>query len=195
MRERLLDELGRVRYEEFLLYLMGPYTTFEIVDLLPEDADASEISLPSAQTDPEALDEMQALLRRIQGSLRAEPGVNAFLAIDANVPLSEMNAATQSIELARASNAVVFILPRLGDNLGVGMEIGSVLEDRYPAGAERVLLAHEEDISSAMLGGITTRWNARITPYWDESELIDEIREFCVEIMTREQFGDLDPKR
>jgi len=45
-----------------------------------------------------------------------------------------------------------------------------------------------------MLGGITTRWNARITPYSDESELIDEIREFTGETMTREQYVDLDPK-
>lgn len=194
MRERLVDELGTVRYEEFLIYLMGPYTTFEVADLLPKDADPEDISLPSARANSDTIDEMQALLRRVQGSLRTDPGVNAFLAIDANVPLEEMNAATQSIEFARGSNAVVFVVPRIGDNLGVGMEIGSVLEDRYPDGADRILLAHEADISSAMLGGITTRWDARITPYADESKLIDEIREFIVEIMSREQYGDLDPK-
>lgn len=194
MRERLVDELGTVRYEEFLIYLMGPYTTFEVADLLPEDADPEDISLPSARANSDTIDEMQALLRRVQGSLRTDPGVNAFLAIDANVPLEEMNAATQSIEFARGSNAVVFVVPPIGDSLGVGMEIGSVLEDRYPDGVDRILLAHEADISSAMLGGITTRWDARITPYADESKLIDEIREFMIEIMSREQYGDLDPK-
>ncbi|WP_232343106.1 DUF7509 family protein [Halosimplex litoreum] len=173
---------------------MGPYTTFEVTDLLPDETDPESVSLPSAQADSKAIDEMQRRLRRVQGSLRADPGINAFLAIDANVPLEEMNAATQSIKLARASNAVVFIVPQLGDNLGVGMEIGSVLEDRYPDGADRTLLAHEAGISSAMLGGVTTRWNARITPYDDETDLIDEIRNFVVEIMTREQFGDLEPK-
>ncbi|QPV65061.1 hypothetical protein I7X12_07695 [Halosimplex litoreum] len=194
MRDRLIAELGAVRYEGFLVYLMGPYTTFEVTDLLPDETDPESVSLPSAQADSKAIDEMQRRLRRVQGSLRADPGINAFLAIDANVPLEEMNAATQSIKLARASNAVVFIVPQLGDNLGVGMEIGSVLEDRYPDGADRTLLAHEAGISSAMLGGVTTRWNARITPYDDETDLIDEIRNFVVEIMTREQFGDLEPK-
>lgn len=194
MRDRLIAELGAVRYEGFLVYLMGPYTTFEVTDLLPDETDPESVSLPSAQADSKAIDEMQRRLRRVQGSLRADPGINAFLAIDANVPLEEMNAATQSIKLARASNAVVFIVPQLGDNLGVGMEIGSVLEDRYPDGADRTLIAHEAGISSAMLGGVTTRWNARITPYDDETDLVNEIRNFVVEIMTREQFGDLEPK-
>jgi hypothetical protein len=193
MRDRLIAELGAVRYEEFLVYLMGPYTTFEVTDLLPDETDPESVSLPSAQADSKAIDEMQRRLRRVQGSLRADPGINAFLAIDANVSLEELNAATQSIEFARASNAVVFIVPQLGDNLGVGMEIGSVLEDRYPDGADRTLIAHEAGISSAMLGGVTTRWNARIASYDDETDLIDEIRNFVVEIMTREQFGDLEP--
>lgn len=194
MRSHLVSELGRVRYGEFLVYLMGPYTTFEVADLLPDDTDAEDVSLPSAKADPEAIDEMQALLRRVQGSLRADPGVNAFLAVDANVPLDEMNAATQSIEFARASNAIVFVVPRLGTKLGVGMEIGSVLEDLYPADSERVLLVHEDDVSSAMLGGVATRWNARIVPYGGEEGLVHEVRQFTVEIMTREQFGDLDPR-
>jgi len=193
MRDRLIAELGAVRYEEFLVYLMGPYTTFEVTDLLPDETDPESVSLPSAQADSKAIDEMQRRLRRVQGSLRADPGINAFLAIDANVSLEELNAATQSIEFARASNAVVFIVPQLGDNLGVGIEIGSVLEDRYPDGADRTLIAHEAGISSAMLGGVTTRWNARIASYDDETDLIDEIRNFVVEIMTREQFGDLEP--
>lgn len=194
MRERVLAELGSVRYGEFLLYLVGPYTTFDVADVLPQGVDPTDADVPVGQVGEAAIDEMQALLRRIQGNLRADPGVNVFLAIDANVPLAEMNAATQSLEFARASNAVVFVIPRVGDNLGVGMEVGSVLGDRYPDGAERVLLAHEDGISSAMLGGITTRWDARITPYETEEALVDEIRQFAVEIMTREQFGDLDPK-
>lgn len=194
MRQRLVSELGEVRYGGFLVYLMGPYTTFEVADLLPADSDPADVSLPSAKADPDAIGETKATLRRVQGSLRADPGVNAFLAIDANVPIEETNAATQSIEFARASNAVVFVVPRLGDKLGVGMEVGSVLEDLYPDASERVLLVHEEDVRSAMLGGVSARWNARIVSYSDEDELVTEVRKFTVEIMTREQFGDLDEK-
>lgn len=194
MRGTLLSELGGVTYDEFLVYLMGPYTTFPVEDLLPEGTDPGEASLPSARADSGAVDEMLALLRELQGCLRTDPGVNAFLAVDANVPLEEVDAATQSIEFARASNAVVFVVPRLGQKLGVGMEVGSVLEDLYPDDSERVLLVHEADVRSAMLGGVTARWNARVVSYADREELVDEVRRFVVEVMTREQFGDLEPK-
>ena len=39
-----------------------------------------------------------------------------------------MDAASQSIAFARSSNAIVFVAPRVGDNLGHGIEVGSVLE-------------------------------------------------------------------
>ena len=52
-----------------------------------------------------------------------------FLAIDVGVPLDEMDATTQSIAFARASNAIIFIASLVSNNLGVGIEIGSVLED------------------------------------------------------------------
>jgi hypothetical protein len=194
MRDRVRAELGSVRYGEFLVYLMGPYTTFDVGDLVPAEVDREEVSLPSARVDSDGIDDMLTLLRRVQASLRVDPGVNAFLAVDANVPLEVVDAATQSIEFARASNAVVFVLPRLGDSLAVGMEVGSVLEDLYPDESERVLFVHEADATSAMLGGITARWEARITSYEDEGELLTEIRQFVVEIMTREQFGGLERK-
>ncbi|WP_049996138.1 DUF7509 family protein [Halococcus sediminicola] len=63
--------------------------------------------------------------------LRVDPGVNAFLALDTDIDLDEMDAATQSIEFARASNAVAFIAPNVGKNFGVGIETGSVLEDIF----------------------------------------------------------------
>jgi hypothetical protein len=57
--------------------------------------------------------------------LRIDPVVNAFLALDAGIDLDEMDAATQSIEFARTSDAVAFIAPKVGKNLGVGIETGS----------------------------------------------------------------------
>ena len=193
MRDRLKAELGAVPYSDFLVYLMGPYTSFDVEALIPEDTDAKEVSLPSAHADETSIGEMLATLRRVQGSLRTTPGVNAFLAVDANISLEEMDAATQSIRFASASNAIAFILPNLGDNLGVGMEVGAVLEDLYP-NSERVLVVHESFVSSAMLGAVTRRWDANIAAYADEDELIDHLRMFIGQIMVHERTGNLHEK-
>lgn len=193
MREQLKNELGTVPYSDFLVYVMGPYTSFNVETLIPEDADAESVSLPSAQVDGTAIDEMLATLRRVQGNLRTTPGVNAFLAVDANIPLDEMDAATQSIKFASASNAIAFVVPHLGDNLGVGMEVGAVLEDLYPD-SERVLVVHESSVSSAMLGSVTQRWNANIATYADEDELLDQLRMFIGQIMVQEWTGELPEK-
>ncbi|WP_255682116.1 hypothetical protein [Natrinema sp. SYSU A 869] len=49
--------------------------------------------------------------------------------------------------IARASNAVVYVIPAAGDTLGVGIEVGSVLESLFDEDAaahqERVAFAHE----------------------------------------------------
>lgn len=186
-------EFGTVTYSDFLVYVMGPYTSFNLETLIPEDTDAEAVSLPSAHVDETSIDEMLATLRRVQGSLRTTPGVNAFLAVDANISLDEMDAATQSIKFANASNVVAFIVPHLGDNLGVGMEVGAVLEDLYP-NSERVLVVHESSVSSAMLGSVTQRWDANIAAYADEDELIDQLRMFIGQIMVQESTGDLPEK-
>jgi hypothetical protein len=193
MRERLKGKLGTVPYSDFLVYVMGPYTSFDVEALLPEDTDTDEVSLPSAQADESSIDEMLATLRRVQGCLRTNPGVNAFLAVDANISLDEMDAATQSIRFARASNVVAFIVPHLGDNLGVGLEVGAVLEELYPD-SERVLVVHESSVSSAMLGVVTQRWDATIATYADEDELLDQLRMFIGQIMVQEVTGNLPEK-
>ena len=193
MRERLKAELGAVQYSDFLVYLMGPYTSYDVEALIPEGMDSGDVSLPAAQADETSINEMLATLRRVQGSLRASPGVNAFLAVDADIPLDEMDAATQSIRFARSSNVIAFVVPHVGENLGVGMEVGAVLEDLYP-NSERVLVVHESSVSSAMLGAVTQRWDANIASYADEDDLIDQLRMFIGEIMVRERIGELPEK-
>ena len=59
MRQRIIDSLPRaagdsdaldpVRREQFLVYLMGPYRTFDVDALLPANADA-ETDAPSFAT-------------------------------------------------------------------------------------------------------------------------------------------------
>ena len=219
MRQRIIDDLPRatgdsealapVQREQFLVYLMGPYRTFDVDALLPTDADV-ETDAPSFATWDEtsgeyAEDEVLRLLQETRGCLR-DRGFNAFLAIDVGIALDEMDAATQSIALAQASNATVFIAPQVGDNLGVGIEIGSVLEDFLstagmqgpaadatpPVRMQRVMVATEPSVRSAMLGAVHARWDASVRTFTDAADCCRLCAQFCTHIQNKELYGSLD---
>ncbi|WP_331232344.1 DUF7509 family protein [Natronorarus salvus] len=219
MRQRIIDNLPRavddsdslapVRREQFLVYLMGPYRTFDIEALLPDEADI-ETEAPSFATWDEgngeyAEDEVLRLLQETRDCLR-DRGFNAFLAIDVGIPLDEMDAATQSIAFAQASNATVFIAPQVGDNLGVGIEIGSVLEDMLsttgmqgpardatpPERMRRVMVATEPSVRSAMLGAVHARWDASVRTFTDTADCCRLCAQFCTHIQNEELYGSLD---
>ncbi len=137
------------------------------------------------------IDGAQALLRRVQGSLRVNPGVNAFLALDVDVDTDEVDAATQSIEFTRCSNATAFVLPFLGHNFGVGEEAGSILEALSETHGDRLVFVHEDDVTSAMIRSARVRWDLRVETYETEAELIKRLRFFAGEIMQQERRGDL----
>lgn len=214
MRERLLDTLGDLAHAQFLVYLMGPYRAFDIdpiveaaegddsldVDSIPENVDFGRLvgTDETLEWDEATLD----VLLSVRDELRTDPGVNAFLALDVDIPLDEMDAATQSVEFAFASNAVVYIVPKVGDNLGVGIETGSVLEalfrereqsdeERTTDHHERVVFIHESGVRSAMIAAIQDRWEARVYPYDDRDDLVRQLRLFVRDLARREQLGDL----
>ncbi|WP_224448919.1 DUF7509 family protein [Haloprofundus salilacus] len=167
MRDYLLDTLPPTTYRRFLVYLMGPYKGHR-----GEDS------------------EMFAFLERLRDDLR-DVGFNAFLATDADIELEEMDAGTQSLQFARASNAVVFVVPGDGRNLGVGIEVGAVLEDMSDRAHERVLFVHESGVRSAMIRAVADRWDATVRSYDDEAELVYGIRVFARDVMRREGSGEL----
>ena len=118
MRQRIIDNLpcavgdsdalAPVRGKRFLVYLMGPYRTFDVDALLPADA-GTETDVPSFATWDETSgeyteDEVLRLLQETRDCLR-DRGFNAFLAIDVGIPLDEMDAATQSIAFVQASKS------------------------------------------------------------------------------------------
>lgn len=202
MRDRIIDELGDLPRSRFLVYLMGPYQAFDIEDALdaadpdviPESIDFGTLvgSDQNLERDEAALD----LLIDVRDRLRTDAGVNAFLAIDVDIPLAEMDAASQSIEFARASNAVVYVVPAVGDNLGVGIEVGSVLEalfdnetpDRH---RDRILFVHESGVRSAMIAAVRDRWEARIYSYDDRDDLTRQLRLFVRDLVRKERTGEL----
>lgn len=218
MRQRIIENLSQDRgdsdalspvdRERFLVYVMGPYRTFDVETLLPDDVDSTEETLPSFATWNErsgsyAEDDVLRLLQETRDCLR-DRGFNAFLAIDVGIDIAEMDAATQSIAFARASNATVFVAPAVGDNLGVGIEIGSVLEDMLgsnseenpanadpPQRAERFMVATEPDVRSAMLGAVQTRWDGSVRTFDDAAALCRLCAQFCTHIQNEELYGDL----
>jgi hypothetical protein len=219
MRQRIIDNLSQsacdsnaltpARREQFLVYLMGPYRTFDVDALLPADADV-ETDAPSFATWDEASgeyaeDEVLRLLQETRDCLR-DRGFNAFLAIDVGISLDEMDAATQSIAFAQASNATIFIAPQVGDNLGVGIEIGSVLEDLLstdgmqgpaadatpPERTRRVMVATEPSVRSAMLGAVHARWDASIRTFTDATDCCRLCAQFCTHIQNEELYGSLE---
>ncbi|WP_255171339.1 DUF7509 family protein [Natrononativus amylolyticus] len=197
-RDLIAGQLGDVQYDRFLLYLMGPYKSFNLNYVLTEEErrgiDVDELPGPlrALFQHRDEIDEAKAMLRRVQGALRTDPGVNAFLAVDVNLDTDEVDAVTQSIEYARRANATVFVVPFLGHNFGVGEEAGSVLETIADTHGERIVFVHEAAVTSEMIRSARTRWDLRIETYETEAELVDTVRRFVVTTMNREQFGDLE---
>ncbi|MFC7203773.1 hypothetical protein ACFQJC_09615 [Haloferax namakaokahaiae] len=197
-REVIRAALGRTTYDRFLVYVMGPYKSFNLNYVLSEEEraeiDIEEFPSPIRRLfqSRDEIDGALALLRRVQGSLRANPGVNAFLAVDIGIDTDDVDAATQSIEYARASNATIFVLPFLGHNFGVGEEAGSVLERLSETHGDRIVFVHEATVTSEMIRAARARWDLRVETYDDEQELRKRVRLFIADIMNRELHGDLD---
>jgi hypothetical protein len=195
--EHVRENLAKVPYDRFLFYLMGPYKSFNLEYVLSEEErreiDIEDLPGPLRKLfrNEDAITDAQAFLRRVQGQLREDPGVNAFLALDVDVDTDEVDAVTRSIEYARCSNATAFVVPCLGHNFGVGEEAGSILERVADTHGERLVFVHEADVTSAMIRSAHTRWDLRIATYDTEDELVGLLRRFAGEIMHRERRGDL----
>ncbi|WP_135823954.1 DUF7509 family protein [Halorussus ruber] len=171
MRETLLKRLDSafppIRHRQFLIYLMGPYKSH-----ITEN------------------EEMFSRLEALRDKLRSE-GYNAFLATDPDIPLEELDAGTQSLKFARASNVVLFVVPDDGKNLGVGIEVGAVLEDMSTRQRQRILFLHEDGMRSAMIGAIGDRWNVFRRTFEDDDDLWHEALLFVRDVMRKEVYGDL----
>lgn len=196
-RDLIVDRLGHVTYDRFLFYLMGPYKSFNLNYVLGEterrEIDVEDLPGPLRRLfqSKDDIDAAQALLRRIQGKLRVAPGVNAFLALDIDVDTDDVDAATQSIEYTKCSNATAFVVPFLGHNFGVGEEAGSILEALSETHGDRLIFVHEDDVTSAMIRSARVRWDLRVETYETEAGLADKLRFFAGGIMQRERRGEL----
>ncbi|MFB6270498.1 MAG: hypothetical protein ABEH83_11170 [Halobacterium sp.] len=193
MRERLLaalddsDTLTHAASKRgFLVYLMGPYKSYPPYESSPADETAVAMTRPTldeidariadGRLDLDA-DEALGLLVALRNDLRADTGVNAFLATDPGIPLHEMDAATQSIAYADAATATVFVAPAMGDNLGVGIETGAVCEHLSDdALLEAVAFLGEANVDSSMVDAVSTRWHVTVDEFDGYADLYRAVR-------------------
>lgn len=193
MEDRLIEALETSPYIEetdvskprLLVYLMGPYKSHPPYTADPVHSDAAT----RRETLDEALNHLQKsgtdfdhdealwLLIGLKRKLRKERGVNAFLATDPDIPLHEMDAATQSIEYSKVSVATILIAPAMGDNLGVGIETGSVCEHLADdVLKEKVLFLSEQNVESAMVDAVSECWHVTIDDFEDFDSLYQAVK-------------------
>ncbi|WP_277543793.1 DUF7509 family protein [Haloarcula laminariae] len=193
MRDRIIEALRDSSYithgaskEQFLVYLMGPYKSYPPYD--PPQQGAAEAAtqrptlddidgrLQRGELDLDA-DEALALLVQLKRDLRTQTGVNAFVATDPEIPLHQMDAATQSIEYTKAADATIFIAPAMGDNLGVGIETGSVCEHLAERPLrENVVFLGEANVESAMVTAVSERWHVTTDDFESYDDLNKAVR-------------------
>jgi len=209
MRDLLRERLASTAHSEFLVYVMGPYTTFRLDFYLRDDVDVDERDVDlgafgDAETD--LLDE----LREIVEWLRTEIGVNAFLAVDPAIPTEtipeetdeeRMNVISQSKAYTEASNAVVFVLPKAGVRDGVDIEVGAVLsgfdlghgEGPPQKAPQRFHVYREHGVASATLDAVPHEYEGALTEYGTRSERQDQIARVLAGVLRAERRGDLPP--
>lgn len=209
MREVLLERLEPTAHSEFLVYVMGPYTMFSLDYVLQDEVDIDDTDAELGafgDADTDLIDD----LREIVEWMRTDIGVNAFLAVDADIPTEtvpaetdqeRMNVISQSKAYAGASNAVVFVLPKAGVRDGVDIEIGAVLSGfdlghgegtpRKPP--QRFHVFREHSVSSATLDAVPFEYEVALTEYGTRSELHDQLARFLAGVIRSEHRGDLPP--
>jgi hypothetical protein len=207
MREVLLDRLAPSSSPTFLVYLMGPYTKFEIEYVLSEGTDMDDIEADLgafSAADTKFITELE----EFRSFLRDDPGVNAFIATDPDIPLPEdedtgepsMNAIAQSKAYAEASNAIGFILPIAGLRAGVSAEIGAVLEavdleNDHPGppvkDPRRFRIFVETGITSTTIHAAEDEYSVPIVKYSSKEELRKELHDFVMDVALLEEKGIL----
>lgn len=138
-------------HNEFLIYVMGPYTAFN-AEQAYDDADKLRTPFqddplfdPDEHVDKNGDASMEEALRDFCRELRSEHNCRAFIATDIDIPthrqarrqnrdletsettVDGMDPLAQSVAFAAHSDAVLFLFTRGGLTTGVGAETGGIL--------------------------------------------------------------------
>lgn len=213
--ERILDSTpapSSERHCDFLVYVMGPYTPFDLAYIVPNaDLDLDARYVDSELFDPENHEDMVETLQQVCSALREDPGVRAFIATDVDIPTARnagkagretrgRSPLDQSIEYALISDTVVFILDEAGLNAGVASEIGAILGEfdlrlRNPEPPKkprrRVRIYCSEAFSSASIEEIPHGFGVDVYRYENEPDLLGNLRQFVTAVEYASEYEDL----
>jgi hypothetical protein len=198
---------------DFLCYVMGPYTPFDVTYAYPADAiDIDDPYIEAELFDPDDHEDMEATLRGVCTELRRDPGIRAFVATDVGIPTAKettrdrldesgLSPLDQSIEYATVSDAVVFILDEAGLNAGVGSEVGAILGEfnlrvrnrepvRKPRQRFRIYLSDE--FGSASIEEIPSGYDIDVYRYQSEVDLLRNLRNFVTNVENLSRYDGLE---
>lgn len=198
---------------DFLCYVMGPYTPFDVTYAYSEEAiDTDDPYIDAELFDPDEHEDMEETLQKVRTELRDDPEIRAFVATDVEIPtrrearkdeLEErgLSPLDQSIEYAAVSDAVVFILDEAGLNAGVGSEIGAILGEfnlrvrnrepnRKPRQRFRIYLS--EEFSSASIEEIPYGYGIDVYQYRSETDLLRNLRNFVTNVENLSRYEGLE---
>lgn len=197
--------------DDFLCYVMGPYTPFDLTYVYPDD-DIEDPYIDAELFDPDEHEDMEETLRDICTELRNDPGVRAFIATDIGIPTTRearkerldengLSPLDQSIEYATVSDAVVFVLDEAGLNAGVGSEIGAILGEfnlrlrnqnlnRKPR--QRLRIYYSGEFSSASIEEIPHGFGIDTYEYESQTDLLQNLRNFVTNVENLTRFEGLE---
>lgn len=202
------NDLQPVERQEFLFYVMGPYRTIDLDYFLSDTAKIDPADMEYQAYEPD--DKMIDILNDVVEFLRKEGGINAFTALNVDIPLPGddevddddivMNAIEQSQRFGWYSNATCFLLPFGGLRDGVDLEVGAVLEnnlsDHLPKterrDSDRYIVIREKNVKSTTLNSVELRWNVAVVRFETSMEVKLRLLSFAYDIILQELSGDLD---
>jgi hypothetical protein len=137
--------------DDFFVYVMGPYTAFDIKYAFSlDDEESPDIEEDQRYVDDPLFDPAvhtgdginrspyEAALADLCDHVRNECGVRPFVATDVEIPTPSrapklsnpgMTPLSQSLYFAAASDAVIFVYSQAALNAGVGTEMGTILSE------------------------------------------------------------------
>lgn len=191
--------------EEFLVFVMGPYTAFDATYAFD---DAEELESPYVSDplfDPEShigddgRASYESALADYCSDLREAYGVRAFLATDVGIPTATQagprepskSVLDQSVAFAAVSDAVVFVFSHAGLTTGVGSEFGAILGEfhlrsgnREPVRKprERFRVFRTSDSTSASIGETPDTYEVDVLEFETRGELLTKSQQFLVNL-------------
>lgn len=197
--------------DDFLCYVMGPYTPFDLTYVYPDEGVGSQY-IDAELFDPDKHEDMEATLRDICSELRDDPGIRAFLATDVEIPTARearrerldepgLSPLDQSIEFATVSDSVAFILDEAGLNAGVASEIGAILgefnlrlrnrdPERKPR--RRLRIYYSSEFASASIEEIPHGFGIDAYEYESQRDLVANLRNFVTNVENLTRFEGLE---